>query len=452
MRKLQAYALKEFIPPFLLSICVFTFVMLLDKLLDLLDMIVTKGVPLRTVAEIFLLLLPSMIAVVIPMAVLAGILMAFGRMSGDLEITAMKASGVGILTPTVPVMLFSLLMAVLLVVFNNRILPDANHMAKNLILDVGLLRPTARIIPGMFVDDIENLRIFVSGKDDITGELRDVVVQQQVPGQPERTITAMTGRMQPVSANRMRLVLSDGQMQELEGDSICRTLDFSVYTLDMAQSEELTRRERDSRGDREMSAVEMTAMVDSAAAEVTALDDSISILTRQLVLQAAAGGRIFVPDSSSTLAAGDARGWYTLSRNAVARRSGEIRLLRDRAESSIRTIRKYRVEIEKKYSIPFACIIFVLIGVPLGVSTRQGGAGIGLAVSLVIILVYYVFLIAGEQLADRGLVPPALAMWAPNILIGALGVHLMIRSIREGNPVPMPDFRALMKKFSRERN
>ena len=76
VKRLHLYVAREFVTPFLLSISVFTFVMLLDKLLDLLEMIVSKGVPLRTVAEVFLLLLPSMIAVVIPMGVLAGVLMA----------------------------------------------------------------------------------------------------------------------------------------------------------------------------------------------------------------------------------------------------------------------------------------------------------------------------------------------------------------------------------------
>jgi lipopolysaccharide export system permease protein len=450
MKKLQVYALKEFIPPFLLSICVFTFVMLLDKLLDLLDMIVTKGVPLRTVAEIFLLLLPSMIAVVIPMAVLSGVLMAFGRMSGDLEITAMKASGVGILTPMLPVLAFAAVLAGVLVSFNNRILPNANHMARNLILDVGMLRPTARIIPGMFVDDMENLRILVGSKDDITGELRDVVIQQQVPGGPERTITATSGRMEPASGGTMQLVLRNGQMQELALDSICRTLDFEVYTLDVGSSDELTRHERENRGDREMSTEEMQTAVDSSEAALAFLTDSMRALGRGPLLSLESGAPIYTVDSSSASASSDPRTRFTLTRNVLSRIGAELRILRDRMESTRDTIGRFRVEIEKKISIPIACIIFVLLGVPLGISTRQGSAGIALALSLVFILVYYVFLIAGEQLADRGLIGPFVAMWAPNIVMGSLGIYLTARSIREGTPVRLPDLKPLLRRFSKD--
>jgi len=452
MSKLQVYALKEFLPPFLLSICVFTFVMLLDKLLDLLDMIVTKGVPLRTVVEIFLLLLPSMIAVVIPMAVLSAVLMAFGRMSANLEITAMKASGIGILTPMMPVLAFSAVLAGVMVSFNNRILPQANHMARNLILDVGMLRPTARIIPGMFVDDIENLRILVGSKDDISGELRDVVIQQHIPGRPERMITATSGRMEPVSGGMMRLVLRSGQMQELEGDSVCRTLDFEVYTLDVAGSDELTRHERENRGDREMSSAEMRSLVDSSSVAVAVLTDSMRAVGRAPLERFLSGERIFRPDSSSARAALDPRTAFNLSRNALSRTGGELRVLGDRIQSIRRTMGRYRVEIQKKTSIPFACIVFVLLGVPLGISTRQGGAGVALTVSLVFILLYYIFLLGGEQLADRGAMSPVVAMWTPNAVLGALGIYLTIRSIREGTPVRLPDLKPLIRFFSRERD
>lgn len=450
MSKLQAYALGEFLPPFLLSICVFTFVMLLEKLLDLLDMIVTRGLPVRTVLEIFLLLLPSMIAVIVPMAVLAGVLIAFGRMSAEMEITAMKASGVGILTPMAPVFVFAVLTTLLLVYFNNNILPDANHMARNLLLDIGSTRPAARIIPGMFIDDIENYTILVGSKDDITGELRDVVIRQRMPGtDAARTVTARAGRMEPVSANRMRLVLRDGQMQELQRDGTYRLLDFSVWSVEITSSEELTRRERESRGDREMSAAQMRMLVDSAMSEAALMRDSLISSGRAPIEALAAGVAPFAPDSISL--PDSPRGWYNQARNGLNSFAGRIEQLHVGAEVMERTVLRYRVEIAKKYSIPFACIVFVLLGVPLGVATRQSGAGANLLMSLVFILFYYLFLIGGESLADKGVLPPEAVMWAPNVLLGGLGVYLTARSVREGEPIPLPDLREFAQRMSRAR-
>jgi len=445
MKKLQVYVLKEFFPPFLLSLGLFTFVMLLDKLLDLLDMIVSKGVPMVIVGEIFLLLLPSMVAVVIPMGVLAGILIAVGRMSGDLEITAMKAGGASIYHIMFPLGMVSLIISAVLVVFNNSVLPEANHIARNLLLDVGTMRPTARIEPGMFVEEVENYRILVQEKDDLTGKLLGVIIHSNTPGAPARTITAMEGTMVPVGANHLRLTLENGQMHEKGRTSGYRYATFSTYILDIARSEELVRHDRSSRGDREMSAEQMGLFVDSLRQRRILLIDSISSTSETFLVSAASADNPVVL-GDSTRRVRNARAWLTST-------STDLILLGEQVDNLRQNIGKYNVEIHKKYSIPLACLVFVLLGVPLGLSSKHSNTGLAVTMSLVFILVYYFFLIGGEQLADRGRIPAWFAMWAPNILLGALGIHLTFRSLREGHPVPLPDFRELMDKLrQRKRN
>ncbi len=442
MKKLQVYVLKEFFPPFLLSLGLFTFIMLLDKLLDLLDLIVSKGVPMRIVAEIFLLLLPSMIAVVIPMGVLAGILIAVGRLSSDLEITAMKASGASVYNIIFPLGVVALLIAGTLVVFNNSILPDANHVARNLLLDIGTMRPTATIEPGMFVDEIEGYRIFVKEKDDLTGKLIGVIIHSSTPGAPDRTITAMEGTMEPVGANHLRLTLEDGQMHEKDRINGYRYASFSSYIIDIARSEELVRHDRNSRGDREMSAEQMGLFIDSLSRRRTLLVDSISNVSELFMTSVYSGDNpVSLGDSTRRL-----RNTTTL----LTGTSTDLILLNEQVNNLQRNMGKYNVEIHKKYSIPFACIVFVLLGVPLGLSSKKSTAGLAVSLSLVFILIYYFFLIAGEQLADRGRIAAWTAMWSPNILLGSLGVYLTYRSMREGHPIPLPDFKELGKKFRRK--
>lgn len=101
-----------------------------------------------------------------------------------------------------------------------------------------------------------------------------------------------------------------------------------------------------------------------------------------------------------------------------------------------RAISSLRVEIHKKYSIPLACIVFVLVGAPLGIMGRQGGLAVGGGLGLVFFLIYWTFLIGGEQLADRRIVGPAVAMWAPNVLVGLGGVYLVVRTVREVTFIP----------------
>jgi lipopolysaccharide export system permease protein len=444
MKRLQAYVLAEFAAPFVLSVSVFTFVMLLDKLLDLLDMIVTKGVPIDVVLEVFLLLLPSMIAVVVPMGVLAGVLMAFGRMAGDLEITAMKASGVGVLTVMAPMLVLAAAMGGILAVFSDRVLPDANHLARNLLLDISTMRPSARIVPGMFVTEIEGFTIYAGAKDDITGTLEGVYIEQRIPEGPTRTITAAEGSIEPISANRIGLVLSDGEIHEAARDGTYRLMSFTTYEVQLQSSEEVVRRERETRGDREMSADMMRAVIDSLSLRRTVLADSLRDVARAAITGVASAGMPFPGADSCT----DPRARYNLSRNEINRTAADLRIMWDISAAAGRTIDKLEVEISKKHSIPFACVVFVLLGVPLALSVRQGGAGVSLGVSLLFILVYYLFLLGGEQLGDRGLIPGWLAMWSPNILLGALGVYLTARSIQEGTPVPLPDLRRLRERLA----
>ncbi len=103
----------------------------------------------------------------------------------------------------------------------------------------------------------------------------------------------------------------------------------------------------------------------------------------------------------------------------------------NRLEYNDNQIDQYWVEIHKKYSLPFACIVFVLIGAPLGTMMRRGGFGMAAGMSLIFFLVYWAFLIGGEKYADRGLLSPFLGIWSANILLGILGIFLMIKSARE---------------------
>ncbi|MEX0600011.1 MAG: LptF/LptG family permease, partial [Rhodothermales bacterium] len=109
---------------------------------------------------------------------------------------------------------------------------------------------------------------------------------------------------------------------------------------------------------------------------------------------------------------------------------------------------RFRVEIHKKYSIAIACIIFVLIGAPLGLSVRRGGLGAVGALSTGIFLFYWVTLVQGEKLADRGLLTPWVGMWAANIVMVTLGLWLMLYVSKDLRATP-PLRKRLLKRFQR---
>ena len=148
---LVRYVLKELIGPFLASLFGITFLFVVDFLVKILDNVLSKGLPASTVIEIFVLNLAWMLSLSIPMAVLVASLMAFGRMSGDQEITAVKAAGISPLSLMRPVLLVALLLSVLMVVFNNWVLPEANHRSVELMNAVS--RKKAARVRGRWAPD-----------------------------------------------------------------------------------------------------------------------------------------------------------------------------------------------------------------------------------------------------------------------------------------------------------
>ncbi|MCK4774091.1 MAG: LptF/LptG family permease, partial [Candidatus Krumholzibacteria bacterium] len=117
------------------------------------------------------------------------------------------------------------------------------------------------------------------------------------------------------------------------------------------------------------------------------------------------------------------------SRAAVTQKALESQ--REIRTSYYRQIDRYRVEIHKKFSIPVACIIFVLIGSPIALRLGRSGMNMAIGLSILVFLVYYICLIGGEKLADRQVVSPVFAMWIPNVLFGIVGLFLIRRASQE---------------------
>jgi len=110
-------------------------------------------------------------------------------------------------------------------------------------------------------------------------------------------------------------------------------------------------------------------------------------------------------------------------------------------------INKYLVEINKKISMPFACIIFMLIGTPIGVMSKKGGIAQGAVTSILFFLIYYVFLIGGEELADMAIISPFIAMWAPNFLLLGVGIYLIYTATYELRSFDILDTLNIFKKI-----
>ena len=161
MRILERYVLREHLFPFLIGFSVVIFLLTLDFLFELVDLAVTKGVSAGIVIELFVLSLGWMMALAVPCAVLIATLATFGRLAQDNEIAAMRANGVNLVRIVGAPLTAAALLAGMLVLFNNHVLPETNHALANLMVDVSRKRPTTQISEGVFIDGFEGYNIFV---------------------------------------------------------------------------------------------------------------------------------------------------------------------------------------------------------------------------------------------------------------------------------------------------
>ncbi len=434
--QLWRHILKAHAGPFFFSLFTLMFLFLLQFIMKFVDQLVGKGLSAWVIIELIALNLAWMLVLAVPMSVLVAVLMAFGDMSSKNEITAMKATGMSLYVMLAPVFIAGLVVGGALVYFNNHVLPDANHQLKMLTVDIRRKKPTLTLVNGVFSQDIQGYSILVRRTIPNTNDLEGITLYDYTNPTTNVTITAKRGTIS-FSADFRKLIMDlyDGEIHavDLQNPKSYRRIRFEKHRLAMnVEGFDFSRSSESafSRGDRELSAQAMIVLADSLVADKNALEQefrSTMLGTVRLrlrgVLDSIPAGRAFRPEFQPQVP--------LLPAPALQQTDAAVATSLFRLENMEHQIDSYYVEIHKKYSIPTACIVFVLVGVPLGIMARRGGFGIAATLSLGFFVLYWVCLIGGEKLADRDIVQPAVGMWIANVLIGFFGVLLCLKIGRE---------------------
>jgi len=367
MRKvLHRYVFREILVPFALGLGVFTFVLLLARLLKLIELVVNRGIPVTTVGRVFLYLLPAFLEVTVPMAMLLAILVAFGRLSADSEITALRSSGVSLYQLVPPVATFVLVVTVATGALAWYGRPWGNRSLRTAMWDIARTRATAGLKPQVFNDEFPGLIIYAEQIDTAADQLERVLIADERDPQQQNTVFARAGYM----------------ISDIEHETVTlRLLDGTIHTTDTTAG---TNYQTDFRS------YDVNLDLRATLADVRGRTDDPNELTiGQLRLAIAA------------------------KRDAGQGATAEL------------------VEYHRKFAIPFACVVFGLIAMPLGIQPARAVRSRGFAVSLVVIFAYYMLLSMGQGFAEQGRLPPMIGLWLPNLVLGAVGVTLVRRAGRE---------------------
>ncbi|HXH05646.1 MAG TPA: LptF/LptG family permease, partial [Vicinamibacterales bacterium] len=368
MTTLDRYLIREILPPFFLALVVFTFILQVPPLMDRAESLIAKGVPWLTVGHLLALLLPQALGLTIPMAVLVGLLVAFGRLSGDRELVAMLACGISLYRLLRPVMLLAVAAAgatmwVLIVG-----IPDANQRFNEITYEIIAARVEHDVRPRVFFEDFPGRVVYVQDTAAPAPGWRNVfLADTSTPARPV-VYLARRGRMLlDRGARRVELVLSDGWRYNAG----------------------------ERPGDYEISRFE--------------------------------GDLILSLDPSAVFpAAKPPRG---LTELRIADLREQIRLKRSQGLSPHNEI----MQIQQKFSIPAACLIFGLLGLALGATARRDGRLAGFVIGIGVIFVYYVLMYLAEAMTKGHVLPAVWARWVPNVVLAPVAVALLVRRARRAD-------------------
>jgi LPS export ABC transporter permease LptG/LPS export ABC transporter permease LptF len=393
---LTRYIFKEMLGPTALGFGFYTSIILMQKLFDMAGMIIQRSLSVEDVLKLLALSLPHVVVLTVPMSLLFGVLIAVGRLSADSEIIAMQALGISTRTLYRPVFVFSFAMFLLSFYLINVVMPRGNKQFQSLMAELLTSSVEKDIKPRVFYNEYENLMIYVNDVDRQTGQWKGVFVADsriEDPGAgttPQEIINAAAQRRSDntvMSGSGQRIIIAQsGNLAVLKPSK-------EVW-MDLKRAEtHVWDPRRPDRYDLNRNATQRILVADANRNELTTMGIARSLRElnlRELVEQA-----------------------------RIVRRGDRL------------TYNLARVEIHKKFAIPFACLVFGILGLPLGITNRRGGKSSGFSLSIGIVLIYYVMITNGEQLAAAGKISPAIGMWAANFILLSLGIYLLGRANRD---------------------
>lgn len=449
MYLIYRHLIKTAAGPFFFGLFVITFLLMINVLYTYVDLFVTKGVPFVTATKFLVLSLGHTFALSVPMSVLIAVLMGVGQLAADNEITALKASGISLWTVLRPLFLAGVLVFAAQTAYNHFIFPKANHALANLSYDISRSKPMLEIQERRFTEMSDKMTIFVKEKDDLTGRIDDVtIIEKAKPGELSPRVTLATwGTIIPDhESDSMLIELHDGEIHDRpdkESPEKYQINRFKKYNLTLDNVErDFRESDRKSKSDREMDLNELWAAADVQLQRQLEVDEQVRGLAdnvakwqfgllnpkkREMVL-----GIREAPKNKT-----NRERWlgkkFSATRQKIQRTVDQAGY-QGKIKQDYRTKQyRYLVEFHKKFSIPFACVVFTLVGVPMAVSTSRSGKGVSVSLAIAVFLIYYLFLMGGERFADRGMLDPFLAMWSANILLLLVGIPIFFKTVREGS-------------------
>lgn len=457
IKRLHTFILQTFLPLFVMTFGICLFIILMQFLWKYIDDMVGKGLELTVLAQMFFYAALTLVPMALPLSILLASLMTFGNLGESFELTAIKASGVSLLKTMKSIVFFIAFIAVIAYFFQNNVMPYSQVKLYTLLHSMRQKSPELDIPEGSFYKEIPGYNLFVKQKDPKTGILHDMMIYNFSKGFENASVTvADSGRLK-MSADKKSLVLylySGESFQNLREQSHSRQNKNIPY-----QRETFSEKEVFIDFDANFSMMDESVMqgqyigknrheLKTYIDSVTVVSDSVNAgYARSLksygYMQALRAGHRNSVQEPDTFKINDLNQY--LESRALSEQLSVASSAQSKAETikndylfkamtqgdEIANLRKHKMELNRKYTLSFACIIFLFIGAPLGAIIRKGGLGTPVVISVLLFIFYYIIDTFGSKMARQGIWEIWQGMWLSSAVLFPLGVFLTHKAIND---------------------
>ncbi len=464
VKRLYWFVLKSFVPLFCMTFFICLFIVLMQFLWRYIDELVGKGLTIDLVGELFFYAALSMVPMALPLAILLASLMTFGNLGEHFELTAMKASGVSLVKVMRPLIVLMVFIAIGAFFFQNNVLPIAQTKMYTLLFSVRQKSPELEIPEGVFYDQIPGYNFFVDHKDRETGTLYEIMIYDMSKGFDNAGIILADSGKLVMTEDKAHLFLNLWQGESFDnlkeaGTSMknvpYRRETFSNKSILLNFDANFNRLDEEGMRNQYVgkNITELQATIDSVSVIVDSLgtEYSRSVLQKprigvssynwstddhgKSVLVRVPDVKVDKPVNIDSLLSGPNSGarvnYASLALNKAknARQEYEFRSMIMKDE--LKTIRRHDIEMQKKFTLSFACIIFFFIGAPLGAIIRKGGIGTPLVISVILFIFYYIIDNTGYKMARDGRVAVWEGIWLSSAVLLPLGIFFTYKAVND---------------------
>ncbi|MDP4222154.1 MAG: LptF/LptG family permease [Bacteroidota bacterium] len=478
MKKLDKFVLKSFIGPLILTFFIVLIILILQFLWMYVDELAGKGLEVKIVAELLFQFSLSFVPMALPLAILLASLMTFGNMGEFSELTALKSSGIPLRRIMLPLVVLISFICIVSFFFSNNVLPYSNRQARTLLYDIRRKRPDINLQAGTFNNDIDGFSIKITSKDPTTNRLDKIFIydHRRNKGNSD-VIYADSGYMKVThDETAMSMVLYNGysysEVQEKNDGAGNKSYPFrkDVFreqTLVVPLSGfDLERTEINlfKSNSAMKNVAQLTHEIDSLNKRYT---DRVNAYFREFTnsllysrrnftassnygkeANASAAKPVFDPkallDSLTVL---EKKAVLTTAIGNLKSATNFLSTQKESLHNEVKFIKRYEVDWNKKFTLAVACIVFFLIGAPLGAIIRKGGLGTPAVISILFFVIWYVVSISGEKLVEEDLISTAAGMWASTYILLPAGIFLTYKASTDSVILNIDTYLAIFRRI-----